>query len=98
MVGVGIVFVLNSLDSLIRLYSDNLNLTVSRLGKLRYIILHSLLMISLTVLFSLQFIRIQWVEALVIGIGFSCLIYLLIARRWQKLPNAAPLFGIKSKG
>lgn len=34
MVVVGIIFVINSLDSLIRLYTDNLKFTVARLGRL----------------------------------------------------------------
>ena len=37
MIVVGITFVINSLDSLIRLYTDNLSLTVERFGKLKYI-------------------------------------------------------------
>lgn len=94
MVAVGVVFVLNSLDSLIRLYSDNLNLTVSRLGKARYISLHATLMLGLTVLFSLEFVRIQWIGALVIGIGGCCTVYALA---WQKrrarLPEAKWLLG-----
>ncbi|MCJ8317712.1 BCCT family transporter [Idiomarina sp.] len=93
MVGVGVVFVLNSLDSLIRLYSDNLNLTVSRLGKPRYFALHAFLMTSLTVFFSLEFIRIQWVGALVIGIGVCCVIYALAFKdKRAQLPAADRLF------
>lgn len=89
MVGVGVVFVVNSLDSLIRLYSDNLNLTVSRLGKSRYFALHAFLMIGLTVLFSLEFIRIQWVGALVIGIGLCSVIYAIAFKdKRAQLPPA----------
>ncbi|WP_404399328.1 BCCT family transporter [Idiomarina seosinensis] len=95
MVAVGVVFVLNSLDSLIRLYSDNLNLTVVRLGKPRYFALHSSLMIGLTVLFSLEFIRIQWVGALVIGIGLCCFIYLLAAQKRRLLPDPKPLLSYR---
>lgn len=91
MVLVGIVFVINSLDSLIRLYSDNLNLTVSRFGKQRYIALHAFLMMSLTVLFSVQFIKIQWVGALVIGIGVCCFIYIALGKQAQPLPKSEAL-------
>ena len=35
MAAVGIVFVVNSLDSLIRLYSDNMGLTVAKLGQFK---------------------------------------------------------------
>ena len=38
MVIVGIVFVVNSLDSLMRLYTVNLNLTVERFGRRKYIL------------------------------------------------------------
>jgi glycine betaine transporter len=40
MVAVGILFVINSLDSLIRLYSDNLGLTARRLGTSTYVAAH----------------------------------------------------------
>lgn len=72
MVFVGVVFVINSLDSLIRLYTDNLNMTVKRLGKFNYIILNVVALILLTLLFKLNFLQIQWVGALVIALFFSC--------------------------
>lgn len=90
MVSVGVIFVLNSLDSLIRLYSDNLSLTVARLGRPKYIVVHAFLMMSLTVLFSIQFIQIEWVGALVIGLGICCLLYIAVQRR-QHLPPAVTL-------
>ncbi|MGB0495544.1 MAG: BCCT family transporter [Kangiellaceae bacterium] len=80
MVFVGIVFVINSLDSLIRLYTDNLNLTVERLGKARYFVGNLILLISLTFLFTLDFLKIQWVGAVVIGLMFSCLIFIFSKR------------------
>ncbi|WP_352311769.1 hypothetical protein, partial [Psychrobacter sp. W2-37-MNA-CIBAN-0211] len=67
MVFVGIVFVINSLDSLIRLYTDNLNLTVKRFGKFKYIAMNVVALSLLTLLFKLEFLQIQWVGALVIG-------------------------------
>ena len=72
MVFVGVVFVINSLDSLIRLYTDNLNLTVKRLGKLNYMALNIVALSLLTLLFKLEFLQIQWVGALVIGLFFVC--------------------------
>lgn len=77
---VGITFVVNSLDSLIRLYTDNLNLTVARLGRSKYIILNLTMMALLTLLFKLDFIQIQWVGAVVIGLFFSCFTYILVKR------------------
>lgn len=80
MVVVGITFVINSLDSLIRLYTDNLGITVARLGKLKYIILNLAALSLLTLLFKLNFLKIQWIGALVIGIFFCCLSYIFIVR------------------
>jgi len=76
MVFVGVVFVINSLDSLIRLYTDNLNMTVKRLGKFNYIALNVVALSLLTLLFKLNFLEIQWVGALVIGLFFSCAAYI----------------------
>lgn len=81
MVIVGITFVINSLDSLIRLYTDNLNLTTARLGKAGYIIGNLVALCALTLLFKLDFLQIQWVGALVIGLYFACFIYILVMKR-----------------
>ncbi|MFT6734051.1 MAG: choline-glycine betaine transporter [Polaribacter sp.] len=80
MVAVGVIFVVNSLDSLVRLYTDNLNMTVVRFGKCRYFIANLVLLSTLTLLFTLDFLKIQWVGALVIGLMFSCLIFILSKR------------------
>lgn len=77
MVFVGIVFVINSLDSLIRLYTDNLNLTVKRLGKRNYLLMNIGALSMLTLLFKLNFLQIQWVGAVVIAIFFACFGYIL---------------------
>lgn len=78
---VGIVFVINSLDSLIRLYTDNLNLSTKRLGKAKYIALNVAMLSLLTLLFKLEFLQIQWVGALVIGLFFSCAGFMLYSKR-----------------
>ncbi|CAM3819323.1 BCCT family transporter [Parendozoicomonas haliclonae] len=80
MVIVGVTFVINSLDSLIRLYTDNLNMTVARLGKSKYIWGNIALMSVLTLLFQLNFLQIQWVGAIVIGLFFSCFGYILLRK------------------
>jgi choline-glycine betaine transporter len=74
---VGITFVINSLDSLIRLYTDNLNLTVTRLGRVKYFFGNLVALSLLTLLFKLDFLQIQWVGAVVIGLFFSCFAYIL---------------------
>ncbi len=84
MVLVGITFVINSLDSLIRLYTDNLNLTVERFGKTRYIIGNIALMSGLTLLFKLDFLQIQWVGALAIALILGCFGYIL-AKKYRKV-------------
>jgi len=76
MVVVGVVFVVNSLDSLIRLYSDNLNLTSRRLGTPAYIAGHWLLMCSLVLAFQFTPLRIEWIGLVVIGLYAS--IYALL--------------------
>lgn len=84
MVLVGITFVINSLDSLIRLYTDNLNLTVERFGKTKYIIGNIALMSGLTLLFKLDFLQIQWVGALAISLILACFGYIL-AKKYRKV-------------
>ncbi|WP_299802083.1 BCCT family transporter [uncultured Shewanella sp.] len=84
MVMVGITFVVNSLDSLIRLYTDNLNLTVERFGKTKYIIGNLALMSGLTLLFQLNFLEIQWVGALAIGLILGCFGYIM-ATKYKKV-------------
>ncbi|WP_417584740.1 BCCT family transporter [Nitrincola sp.] len=81
MISVGILMVVNSLDSLIRLYTENLNLTARRIGKTRYFLGNFAAMCALTILFQLDFLRIQWVGALVIAIYFGCLGYILLYKR-----------------
>ncbi|MDD8058073.1 MULTISPECIES: BCCT family transporter [Shewanella] len=77
MVIVGITFVINSLDSLVRLYTDNLNMTVERLGKVPYIIGNIVVLSGLTLLFKLDFLAIQWVGALAITLILGCFVYIL---------------------
>jgi choline-glycine betaine transporter len=74
---VGITFVINSLDSLIRLYTDNLNLSVARLGRVKYFFGNLIALSLLTLLFKLDFLQIQWVGAVVIGLFFTCFGYIL---------------------
>jgi len=75
------LMVVNSLDSLIRLYTDNLNLTAQRLGRVNYVVFNFLAMVGLTMLFQLDFLRIQWVGALVIALYFGCFVYILANKR-----------------
>jgi len=84
MILVGITFVINSLDSLVRLYTDNLNLTVERFGKAKYIIGNVVLMSGLTLLFKLDFLQIQWVGALAIALIIGCFGYIM-AKKYKQV-------------
>jgi len=86
MVVVGIIFVVNSLDSLTRLYSENLNMTAERLGKPTYIILHWSLLFGLILLYQLTPLKIEWIGMVVIGL-YAC-IYALVFKNRTKLKTA----------
>lgn len=81
MIIVGVTFVVNSLDSLIRLYSDNLSITTERFGKVPYIAGNVAVLFGLTLLFKSQWLQIQWIGAVVVGIYLACVAYILIMKR-----------------
>ncbi|RFC61779.1 BCCT family transporter [Fulvimarina endophytica] len=68
MVIVGTTFVINSLDSLIRLYTDNLNLTAERFGKWPYVAGNTVALFILTLMFKSQWLQIEWIGAIVIAL------------------------------
>lgn len=78
---VGIVFVINSFDSLIRLYTDNLNLTTERFGTVSYVLANAVGLFVLTLLFQSQWSQIQWVGTVVIGIYLAALAYMFFVKR-----------------
>ena len=78
---VGITFVINSFDSLIRLYTDNLSLTVERWGKAAYVGGNTIVLFVLTLLFQSQWLQIQWVGTVVIALYVGCLGYIAFAKR-----------------
>lgn len=81
MISVGVLMVVNSLDSLIRLYTDNLNTTVTRFGYPVYFVANFIALGGLTLLFQLDFLKIEWVGALVIALYFACIGYMLRSMR-----------------
>ena len=83
MILVGVIFVTNSLDSLTRLYSENLQLTVDRLGKLKYIGIHWCLLYGLILFYQFTPLQIEWIGLMVIG--FYAAISVLIYFRRQML-------------
>jgi choline-glycine betaine transporter len=78
MVAVGTIFVINSLDSLMRLYTRNIGITVERVGTPIYIVGNWLLLFSLVLLYQFTPLQIEWLGLAVIGI--YAVVYVLIAR------------------
>ena len=78
MILVGVIFVLNSLDSLTRLYTDNLKLSVKRLGMGRYVIFNWTLLFGLILLYQFTPLQIEWIGLVVIGLYLA--VYGLIFR------------------
>ena len=89
MVILGIIFVINSLDSLIRLYTDNLGLNVDRLGRSKYIAGNWLLIGGLVLLYQYTPFKIEWVGLVVIGL--YVVIYTLLFKHRNKLRDSFAL-------
>ncbi|MDE1463100.1 BCCT family transporter [Spartinivicinus poritis] len=86
MVFVGVVFVINSLDSLIRLYTSNMGITVERFGKVRYMVGNFIVMYGLILAYQFTPFDIEWVGLLVIGL--YAIIYFLLFRQRERLVEA----------
>lgn len=83
MVVLGVIFVINSLDSLIRLYTDNLGFNIERLGLTQYVSGNFLLLGSLVLLYQLTPLKIEWVGLIVIGLYTA--IYILLFKNRKEL-------------
>jgi choline-glycine betaine transporter len=83
MVIVGIIFVINSLDSLIRLYTENYNLTFRKLGAKKYILINFSILYGLVLMYQMTPFKIEWVGLTVIGL--YSLVYLLIMVKRKSL-------------
>jgi choline-glycine betaine transporter len=68
MIFVGIVFVINSLDSLIRLYAANLGWSKPELGGRVYYPMHFLLQLALVAAYFFTPFRIEWVGLVVVAL------------------------------
>ena len=86
MIVVGVIFVMNSLDSLMRLYTHNLGLTVARLGTWQYIAGNWTALFGLVLLYQFTPLEIEWVGLVVIGIYAA--VYALVFRRRADLSAA----------
>jgi len=80
MVMVGIIFVINSLDSLIRLYTENYNLTLKRLGAKKYILTNFGILYGLVLIYQMTPFKIEWVGLAVIGL-YSLIYPLILLKR-----------------
>ena len=87
MVVVGVIFVVNSLDSLIRLYTQNLNITPQRFGKMQYVIGNWAAMCGLVLLYQFTPLKIEWIGLVVVGIYAA--VYFLVFQRRQQLQQAS---------
>jgi glycine betaine transporter len=74
MMSLGVVFVINSIDSLVRLYGDNLKLSASKLGVRKYMAIHTSLLIILIALFKWTPLKIEWVGLIVVGLFVALII------------------------
>ena len=86
MVTLGVIFVINSLDSLIRLYTDNLDFSVERLGRAQYVLGNCLLLGTLVLLYQLTPLKIEWVGLVVIGL--YVVIHSLVFKHRKKLRDS----------
>ena len=80
MMGVGILFVVNSLDSLTRLYTTNIGLTVEELGTGRYVAVNWAILFALVMAFQFTPFKIEWVGLVVVGI-YAAIYALIFLRR-----------------
>lgn len=83
---VGIIFVINSLDSLMRLYNDNLGFSVDRQGHLPYIVGNWCCLYGLILLYQFTPFKIEWVGLVVIALYAG--IYYQVYRKQSRLTNA----------
>ena len=86
MMGVGILFVVNSLDSLTRLYTQNIGLTAKVLGNGRYIVVNWAILFALVLAFQFTPFKIEWVGLVVVAIYIA--IYSLIFLRRAALKSS----------
>ena len=86
MVTVGVIFVVNSLDSLTRLYSESLRLTVERFGVRLYVVLHWALLFALILLYQFTPLKIEWIGLVVIAI-YAAIYWLTFRNRKNLVPS-----------
>ncbi len=83
MVVVGVIFVINSLDSLIRLYTQNLQVTTERFGRFHYVIGNWIALSALVMMYKFTPLKIEWIGLVVVGIYVA--VYFLVFQRRRQL-------------
>ena len=83
MIAVGVLFVVNSLDSLTRLYTQNIGLTIERLGTPGYVAVNWTILFALVLAFQFTPFKIEWVGLVVIGLYAA--VYALVFLRRDRL-------------
>ncbi len=89
MVVVGVIFVINSLDSLIRLYTVNLKVAPDRVGRSYYVLGNWAALSTLVLLYQFTPLRIEWIGLVVVGIYAT--VYVLVYQRRQQLQEAGEI-------
>ncbi len=87
MVVVGVIFVINSLDSLIRLYTVNLDVTVDKIGRLYYVAGNWAVLATLVMLYRFTPLKIEWIGLIVVGIYSA--VYVLVFRHREVLRQSS---------
>ncbi|MFT5571611.1 MAG: glycine betaine transporter [Cryomorphaceae bacterium] len=87
MISVGVIFVINSLDSLIRLYTTNLKLTVESIGRRNYILGNWVVMFGLVLAYQFTPFKMQWVGLVVIGLYAAVYMLLFKNKSLLSLPD-----------
>lgn len=82
MVIVGVIFVINSLDSLVRLYTQNLAITPERYGKVAYVAGNWIVLAALVALYQFTPLKIEWIGLVVVAI-YSAIYFLVFRNRHQ---------------
>jgi len=88
MVVVGVIFVINSLDSLIRLYTQNLGISTERFGRWQYVAGNWFALSALVVLYKFTPLKIEWIGLIVVCI-YAAIYWLVFQRRQQLMQTPA---------
>lgn len=81
MVVVAVLFMVTSLDSLVRLYAGNLSWTVERFGLGKYFMGHTALMMGLVILYLFTPLRIELVGMIVCGLYLVVIVMMIMRRK-----------------